>query len=58
MEKIMTIFWFTFCYLYAKNVKEKYPEININPINYLWGGLLFGVLAWIYCWIKKITYNR
>ena len=54
----MTIFWFTFCYLYAKNVKEKYPEININPINYLWGGLLFGVLAWLCCWIKKITYNR
>lgn len=53
MELFWIIFWAVVCYLYASDAKEKYPELDVNPINYIAGGALFGVFAWIWCWDKK-----
>lgn len=58
MELLCVIFWTVVCYLYAKDTKEQYPDININPLNYLIGGFLFGLLSWIWCWNKKRSYRR
>ena len=48
-------------YYYAKDTKEKYPGLDIDPINYAVGGFVFGIFSLLWCWNKKrnyIKYNR
>lgn len=58
VELFWSIIWVVVCYLYAKDTKERYPDIDINPMNYIIGGLLFGVFSWLWCWDKKRSYEK
>ena len=52
------IFWGAVCYFYAKDTKEQYPDIDMNPFNYIIGGALFGLLSWLWAWNKKRNYKK
>jgi len=58
IEILYTVFWMAFCYYYANDTKNKYPEIDINPVLYIAGGFLFGVFSFIWCWNKKRVFNK
>lgn len=58
MEFFWIVFWAVFCYIYAKDTAERCPKADINPINYILGGALFGIFAWLWCWNKKRNYNE
>ena len=59
MEIIGLVIVMVVCYLYAKSVKEQYPEIDVNPELYIVGGFLFGLLSLLYpCVVKNGNNNR
>lgn len=58
MEIFWTLFWVVVCYLYAKDVKERYPDIDVEPFLYVIGGFCFGIFSWLWCWNKKRNYNK
>ena len=45
-------------YVYADNVKKKNKGIDVEPINYIPGGLLFGIFSIIYCWNKQRNFRK
>lgn len=57
-ELIISIVWGIVTYLLAKELKEKHEGINITPINYLFGGFLFGVISVIWCGCKCYLYTK
>lgn len=58
MEFLYMVFWVVVCYFYADNAKKEYPELDVNPINYIVGGFLFGLFSWLWCWNKKRNYKK
>jgi len=57
-EFFCSLFWAAGCWYYAKNVKEEYEEIDIDPILYIAGGFLFGVFSLLWCWNKKRNFLK
>lgn len=54
---ICLIIWCGLSYLYAKSVKDRYPDIDVNPVNYIFGAIFIGAIFCIpYCWYKKEKY--
>ena len=58
MEIIGLVIVMAVCYLYAKSVKEQYPEIDVNPELYIVGGFLFGLLSLLYCVCKVYKFKK
>ncbi len=58
MELFWIIFWSVVCYFYAKDAKDKCPGIDIEPLNYIVGGALFGVFSFLWAWDKKRDYQK
>lgn len=58
VELIYSVLWAVGCWYYAKNVKEEYKDIDIDPLLYIVGGFLFGLFSFLWCWNKKRNYLK
>lgn len=52
------IIWGIVCYMYAKNSKEKFPGLDVEPCLYIIGGALFGVFSLALCAYKKSKFKK
>lgn len=58
VELLISVVWALLTYYYAKQVKNRYEDIDIEPTNYLIGGLLFGLISLLWCDWKRFRYSR
>ena len=55
---LISLVWAAIAYFYAKSVKEQHPDIDVNPDNYILGGILFGVFSVLWCAWKHFRFKK
>ena len=59
LELLFTLIPIVCCYLYAKEMKERYYDLEMaNPIWYAVGGFCFGFIPMLYLWNNIRLYRK